>query len=60
MGGPLVFRGRDENEMHMKSIRSEVLLKVVGFPGMTHRVIWTLPHLSTIMMGVLLLCCQKC
>ena len=44
----------------MKSIRSEVLLKVVGFPGMTHRVIWTLPHLSTIMMGVLLLCCQKC
>lgn len=35
--------------MHMKSIRSEVLLKVVGFPGMTHRVIWTPPaHLSTI------------
>lgn len=32
MGGLLVFRGRDENEMHMKSIRSEVLLKVVGFP----------------------------
>ena len=59
MGGPLVFRGRDENERDMNSISSEVLLKVVGFSGMTHSVIWTLPCLSTIMMGVLLLRCQK-
>ena len=44
---------------HVSSISSAVLRKVVGCSGMTCSVVWTLPHLSTIMLGVLLPCCQK-
>lgn len=37
--GPPVFKGWEENEMHINSINSRVLLKVVQFSVMTHTVI---------------------